>query len=358
MDVKVPLLSALLATAASGAQVVARTNATLQVPGSLHAPFAGVYPPASTPRRPRRSFLQVDDSPSSAGRVLYYVYSDSRFYDTRLRWVLDTWAQKVPQGDLTVIGDAPFAGNTSNARIVSTDCPKHSHWEGACCKYAQAVRQAHAQMEEDHSVQWAYFVDDDAYVRPEVLEQALAKETDLEDRGVALGNLGCTTPLCSFSICAGGGYAANRRAIYKAIGDSDTTLQASEMVNCARCDRWADAAMTQVFLEKKIELRPLQGLNGWKLTKTKFDHSVQAEFEPIMYHYIQTQSQMQFLHHMFAGAEAGYASSDPSAVDTEQCTTYHGERECALSDDPKDTPWVPDDEGKAVALIQLCEAED
>jgi len=349
------LLVAAFAPLASGTKLTAAGSEREHLrPGSLHAPFSGVMPPQRHHRAARRSFLEVDPA-EDAGRVLYYVYTDSRFYDTRLQWVLSTWAPRVPKGDLVVIGDEPYHGNSSQIPVMSTNCPKHSHWEGACCKYAKAVRAAYEEMERDPKVNWAYFVDDDAYVRPEQLSAALARQTDPQNAGVALGNLGCATKECKFSICAGGGYAANRRAIYKAIDGSEKGLQRAEMQYCAKCERWADAAMTQTFLEKHIDLRPLDGLNGWKLQKSQFDHSIDGR-EPIMYHYIQSQAQMELLHRMFTGQRA--PADQEGEGDEEQCVTYHGKQWCAVSPDPTDTPWVPNEHAKAMALIQMCEAEE
>lgn len=323
---------------------------------SLHAPYTGSLPPPRKRSRHRlaKSFLQVDPTGGGAdgdrlGRVLYVVYSDSRFYSTRLKWVKDTWAKEIPKTDFAVVGDAPYNG--SDVNVLATDCASHSHGEGGCCKLAHAVRFAYEQMEQDPTIKWTYFADDDVYVRPRLVEKALQDQpSDSEGRGVVLGILGCATPACTFSVCGGGGYAADRQAVYHAVAGSEDNMQAQQMVNCAKCSQWGDAAITQVYLEKQVEFRSLPGLYGWKLDKQKFDQSLSAKFEPIMYHYIQSQEQMNMLHALFTGEKL---SSDAPADQAEElCASYKGRTECGLSGSPLDTPWLEVPRAQRAAWIQ------
>jgi len=223
---------------------------------------------------------------TTLGRVLFLVYSDSAFYDTRMRWVRDTWAKAVPESRLVVIGDAEAPADFG-MRVHTTKCPQHSHGEGACCKYGEAVIQAHDMMIEDPDIKWAFFTDDDAYVRSEAMEQALLLQDAEGDDATVLGNFGCNTQDCpEVGLCAGGGYAASRRAVSLLIGNSAADFVREQMDNCKRCNIWADIALSQAFRAHQLEMKPQQGLYGWRLTKDKFDESLNDE--PLMYHYIKS----------------------------------------------------------------------
>uniref|UniRef100_A0A7S4PWH5 Fringe-like glycosyltransferase domain-containing protein n=1 Tax=Alexandrium monilatum TaxID=311494 RepID=A0A7S4PWH5_9DINO len=236
------------------------------------------------------------------GGVLYVVYSDSRFYDTRLRWVLETWGGGLPTSALLVIGDAA-APASLGAHVHRTRCPPHSHEEGACCKYAEAVILARKLLQRDPSFSWAYFTDDDAYIRTDAMGRALARQPDADDgRGMVLGNFGCANETCVGGLCAGGGYAASAVALRRLVDGGDAgAFLAEQMQNCAKCGRWADLAMTQIFQARGIREEGLPGLNGWQLDKNCFDRSLEsADGEPLMYHYVRSRAQMQFLYRLFA----------------------------------------------------------
>lgn len=334
-----------------------------------HAPYAGqpteaelaefrgsVHHPASS------SFLRTGARAKSYGdaaKVLFVMYSDSKFYQTRLQWVLNTWAKTIPQASFAVVGDKPYPN--ANVKVIETGCPTHSHWEGACCKYAEAVIYAHKTMADDPSYSWAYFTDDDAYVRPGVLAQKLAQVSmESGDGPIVLGRLGCNTkvagPTNCASICAGGGYAASRAAVESLANNGDNALMSEELQYCNQCGHWADASMTQMMLRRKISLQPLHGVNAWKLNKTDFDATLNSDVDPIMYHYIQSQAQMDMLQGLFTG-QGGTGNSGDNL-----CSTYHGNTQCAISGSPTATPWI--DKGKFLTLADMAswerymEAED
>eukprot|EP00403_Amphidinium_massartii_P035953 CAMPEP_0178436722 /NCGR_PEP_ID=MMETSP0689_2-20121128/34588_1 /TAXON_ID=160604 /ORGANISM="Amphidinium massartii, Strain CS-259" /LENGTH=417 /DNA_ID=CAMNT_0020058831 /DNA_START=29 /DNA_END=1278 /DNA_ORIENTATION=+ len=257
--------------------------------------------------------LDVDHTDSQAAvpqhsEVLFVIYSDSLFYGTRLQWIKDTWAHNVPGGhsNLVIVADRlPTAEeNLLDMDVHGTKCPEHSHWEGACCKYAEAVILAHTKMQSNPALQWAYFTDDDAYVRPDALAAALLAQR--EPGAAALGNFGCGTDGCPIGLCAGGGYAGSRSAIAAMVGASPSQFLAEQMQSCSKCGSWADVALSQVMLQRGVRWQEQSGLYGWKLPKAEFDASLAAatgtntSVEPLMYHYIRTKSQMQFLHDLFS----------------------------------------------------------
>mmetsp|Transcript_27599 Transcript_27599/g.53252 ORF Transcript_27599/g.53252 Transcript_27599/m.53252 type:complete len:350 (-) Transcript_27599:59-1108(-) len=275
------------------------------------------------------------------GKVLYMVYSDSNFYKTRLDWILQTWVAQLPSNSLMVIGDAapkePMAVN-----VHSTSCPAHSHWEGACCKYAEAVILAQKMMKKDRTFKWAYFVDDDAYVRTSALEHALDSQQPEGEHGVLFSNLGCAAHGKCHGMCCGGGYAASFNALTEAVGDSPENFLQKQMNYCSDCERWADIALTQVYKEQGTEMKPLAGLNGWKLSKSNFDKSLQVgQPEPLMYHYIGSWNQMDMLHRLFHPTPGQATASADADTQTRRCVEYRGNKQCAVSATAADSPWNP-----------------
>lgn len=329
-----------------------------------------------------RSVRHPKRRPNGTGKVLFVVYSDSHFYNTRLQWLQETWAKALPRSQLLVIGDQPDTGNLTNMRVLGTRCPAHSHWEGACCKYAEAVIAANEVLQADPSFEWVYLTDDDAYVRVHEMEKALVHQPpSVGENGTVCGIWGCATPECTGGLCAGGGYAASSKAVVSMLGSSSAGFLREQMRNCGRCGRWADVAMSRIFLARNIEMRPIDGFYGWKLKKDQFDNSLRSEHvEPLMYHYIQTRNQMVTLHELFsadrattvralsvsAHAETDYVSEQdkllptlPSLVEPDGalvarpdasalalatsalCATWRGHRACAESPASEDTPWIP-----------------
>jgi len=353
--------------AAPAAPVPPAATVTPAVPAMVAAPVAAaalapvVVPEVSAPAvATPAAHVPVAAAPSK-GRVLFVVYSDSKFYETRLKWVTNTWARDVPQESLVIIGDAPYtgAGQVRARKVVATQCPAHSHWEGACCKYAEAVIHALEIMREDPSYEWAYFTDDDAYVRHASIENALMQQQEPSGRGLLLSNIGCATKQCT-GICAGGGYAANRRAIVDvvegAIGANQPGANASQaflteqMQSCSQCERWADVALAQLYKRRGVELRPLEGLYGWRLPKDKFEASLTNAVEPLMYHYIQSEQQMQFLDGLFGNNTRQVAQTAPSTTQvvgaihqpqTAWCSNFHGEHACGQEGVAASVPWGP-----------------
>jgi len=284
---------------------------------------------------------------SRHGRVLYVVYSDSHFYGTRVKWILNTWAGQLPRDALVIIGDAEPTEPVA-ATVHATRCPAHSHWEGACCKYAEAVVLAQKLMKMDRSFQWTYFTDDDAYVRAGQMENALVSQLPpiAGKHGLVLGNWGCVAKGCQAGLCAGGGYAASFAAVESLVRDNVQAFLGEQMKNCGRCERWADIALSQMFYQRNVEMRPLSGLNGWEMSKSCFEKDLASGNGPLMYHYIRSWNKMELLHRLFRPTPQISAVGLPANKALgEECVDFHGNRQCAASDSPQDCPWIPPEAG-------------
>lgn len=257
--------------------------------------------------------------------MLFVLYSDSRFYTTRLKWVLDTWAKALPEAALVVIGDAAADGKLK---------------EGACCKYAEAVIIARKVLQQDPSFRWVYFADDDAYVRTDAIESALAQQPeDTSGHGVVFGNFGCAAKGCTGGLCAGGGYAASAQAVERLVDGNASAFLTEQMHFCATCGKWADIALSRIVLERHIDQQLLPGLNGWLLDKRCFDLSLEAEqFEPLMYHYIRSWNQMEFLHRLFLPKNRSTSPGPQPRAGS--CASYRGNVQCIESAAVQDRPWV------------------
>merc|ERR1711971_68733 len=140
------------------------------------------------------------------------IYSDSKFYNSRLKVADETWAAKLPASHLQVIGDKE-AYLRPGLNVTATRCPPHTHSEGVCCKFAEAAIHAHAAFHKDPRLQWAFFADDDTYVRVDVLHKMLNKHEVVRNavnntKGRVIAIWACGTKDCN-GYCGGGGYAAD-----------------------------------------------------------------------------------------------------------------------------------------------------
>jgi len=107
--------------------------------------------------------------------------------------------------------------------------------------------------------------------------------------------------------------------------------------------------MSQAFIQRQVEQRPLAGLNGWQLDKSCFDATLSATaFEPLMYHYIRSWRQMEFLHRLFL-MNSQTEHPDDQATD---CAAYQGNVQCAATTDPLDRPWVSTGAGLCSVFLE------
>jgi len=287
-----------------------------------------------------------------AASVLFVVYSGAQFYTTRVRWIMETWGRDLPLANLVFIGDRPAAGPEAEAALRGatvhvTACQQNSHEEGMCCKLAEAaILASHMMQQSPGAFDWAYLVDDDVYVRPGTLTKFLAlQRPPVNASGRVLGNFDCVTDACKGGLCGGSGYAADASAVPVLVGSDAAGFLSEQMQNCQKCGRWADVGLSRFFYERPLELRPLYGTYANRLRKPCFDDSLtNLEHEPLMYHYIKSESQMQFLHKLFLDSNGFSASSAPPpllqlAARGQLCATFHGSQHCAPLTDAGDAPW-------------------
>lgn len=293
-------------------------------------------------------------APDRNGTVLFLVLSDSNAYGTRLKWVSESWAQDVDSSLVHAIGDNADESETENVRVEPTRCPAHTH-DGACCKEGEAVINAHRLLQQQPSLNWAYIVDDDAYVRPSALEAKLKGLDPRGDhaRGTMAAALGCVTKDCQSGICGGGGIAVSRQALDNLVGDSPATYFKQHMATCDRCEMWGDVTLGTQAVAHNISMVQLVGVNAWTMNKQVFDEQLQKADtqEPLMYHYIKSEGQMRFLHHLFAGngsSKSGDEGADTSVAQKFRrldalekfdplCANYRGHVHC--TSDPQSLPW-------------------
>lgn len=285
--------------------------------------------------------LRSSTQDGQSGKVLYIVYTGAQFYSTRAKWIMETWGARMPVIDIVFVGDKPpTAADTQairDATVHVTGCHPHDHWEGMCCKLAEAALLAQQLMKSSGAFEWSYLVDDDVYVRPDAMSAYLAQHSDDSDGGLVFGWFGCRTDKCQGGLCGGGGYAANLAAMTAVVGDSPATFLKEQMKNCHMCQGWADVAMAMIFHEKGLRTKHLLGANGWRMSKTCFDQAL-TEREPLMYHYIKTEAQMKFLNTLFTTN----GESAPVPLDGQmRCAAYNGGMHCAPSLQLSDLPWDP-----------------
>jgi len=281
--------------------------------------------------------LQNSTQDGRSGRVLYVVYTGAQFYSTRAKWIMRTWGARVPASDIIFVGDTPPTDSDlqalRGATVHTTACHPLDHWQGMCCKWAEAALLAQQLMKSSGTFKWSYLVDDDVYVRSDAMGAYLARQSDASIDGLVFGRFGCGTQKCSGGLCGGGGYAANLAAMNAVVGDSPVTFVKDQMKQCHRCEGWADVAMAMIFRERGLRTENLPGANGWLNSKTCFDQEL-AHGEPLMYHYITRPGQMKFLNALFTTG----GTSAPVAHDKQMfCAAFNGTMHCARRS--SQLPW-------------------
>eukprot|EP00929_Paragymnodinium_shiwhaense_P072263 TRINITY_DN36678_c0_g1_i2.p2 TRINITY_DN36678_c0_g1~~TRINITY_DN36678_c0_g1_i2.p2 ORF type:complete len:386 (-),score=75.65 TRINITY_DN36678_c0_g1_i2:184-1341(-) len=229
---------------------------------SLQGPLPASLRPVPAEALEKTFMVATDD-------VVFVVWTDSKFYDTRLAAVLETWGSALDPRSIILIGDkqATVGGLT----VRPTGCLKNSHEFGVCCKYAAAVYAAYQWMKVARNVSWAYFTDDDAYVNVQALTARLRL---LPLAGPQLvGTFGCESRHCS-GLCAGGGFAMNREGLEKmlrhpAVLEQDALLE-EQAAQCKRCGKWADQAISEIARQRGLYNVELDGLHAWLMTKSDF----------------------------------------------------------------------------------------
>lgn len=161
---------------------------------------------------------QTPDALGSNARVLFIVHSCPQYYETRLKPIWDTWGQLISP-DLLMITSTksatPLPAGYHHASFVLTECPEN-HGLGLCCKEAESYKAALQYRNFD----WAFVVDDDAYVLVDSVKQVLGGLNPHEKK--MWGKPGCGPGSCKWGaqhgMCGGGGYALSRSTLEHMFG--------------------------------------------------------------------------------------------------------------------------------------------
>jgi len=261
-------------------------------------------------------------TPLGVQDMLFVVVSDSNFYNTRVRWITDTWGQDVPRNSMMFVADKKTDVEVAG-HLVETDCPKGSH-DAGCCKYGHAVYAAAQRAEE---FEWFYFADDDVYVRPDAMAKRLGKRR-VTKWPVAKGLLGCGNEKCG-GICGGGGFMLNRKGLQTLVSNMDkTTFVGAMMSNCTYCSHWGDLAISRLIEKSGLKLEMMKGLHPWRLQGQKFkDMLFSGEWGILTMHYMRTFSVLRLLHRLFSPKEI--ENTDPKATGKDSiCITWKGRKVC------------------------------
>jgi len=276
---------------------------------------------------------------NSSDEVLFTVFTDSIFYDTRLAGIIGTWGREISPDLFVAISDkkrqVPLGTQDMNlpgTRVEETKCPPHSHWEGACCKWAEGVIFAQEKMEQNPKLKWAFFSDDDVYLRPGAIASVLRTHEASPEKPLALGIFGCNTPGGCTGLCGGGGFAMNRAALQRLAGKDPVSFLNAEMSQCMKCDKWADQAISMVWADRGVEMQQLQGLNGWMMKEDQFINTLNNG-DSLLFHYQRTKNQMEALHEIFTHERLLTEEKGP-------CIKFDSHTTCAASMRVEDTPFL------------------
>jgi len=285
----------------------------------------------------------VSNGTVSMDDILFGVWTDSLFYDTRLAGILDTWGKEIPAGHFMAVSDkkrevpefemdGPATSHLPGTDVEETKCPAHSHWEGACCKWAEGIILAQERMEKNPKLKWAFFSDDDVYLRPAAVATALHAKPS-SDKPVAFGVFGCSTPGGCAGLCGGGGFALSKAAVNKMAAKDPAAFLEEQMSMCGKCDRWADQAISMVWKDKGVEMQQMEGLNGWQMKEDDFKAQLTNGNPNLLFHYEKTPNQLKALHEIFGGKRLLKEEKGP-------CVEYKGHKTCAASYEEDDVPFI------------------
>lgn len=278
---------------------------------------------------------------TTSGKVLFMVYSDSNFYRSHVKWIMDTWGGALPTSDFVVVADkAPDSESSRDMHGVTvhtTACPMHTHEAGMCCKWAEAAILAVKLLEQNPDYEWVVLSDDDVYIRTNAAAALLAKSKPADGGPLVLGAFYCKSGECKQGLCGGAGYAATPDAMRALIGPRPAVFVAENMRQCTRCSEWADLALSMVMRKRGLRMEDFPGTYGNRNTKPCFDAMLSAEEEPILLHYIKSEAQMTFLHNLFTGP--GTPPQEVVKQKKDLCATFNQKTWCAASTDPRDLPW-------------------
>lgn len=280
----------------------------------------------------------VDPSAGVIWETLFIVLSDSLHYSENLKWISDSWGTDLPPSQLLVIGDEANNNRTS-MRVEPTTCTAHSQY-GVCCKAAEAIITGHRMLEEQPNLQWLYIIEDDAYVRPMMVDRKL-KHVDpvgVNSRGTLIAVSGvCGEFECQSGVCGAGGIALSRVALMTLVGDNPSKYRNDHMKTCKICGGergdetiGAQARARNINIQK--EEPTTMGIYGWTLFRHEFDESLTSDVVPLMYHPMKSEGRFKFLHKLFAKEYKSIGDAHSS-----YCASYTGSTVC--TSDSLDMPF-------------------
>lgn len=197
--------------------------------------------------------------------IMFVVRTQPRSYASKLADLVSTWLEEVSSESLMIASFA-LSGSfnwsaTPAERLQSSlfefSCPDN-HGEGLCCVEANSL----VELAHRRSFDWAFFVDDDAYVVVRNLRRVLARlhvHSNLRAEKVAYGTRGCGRP-CGF--CGGGGYALSAGAIRAMVGNNASAFVHRYMSECAKI-QFCDVITGCLAVESGVAVRDLRGLHPW-----------------------------------------------------------------------------------------------
>lgn len=266
-------------------------------------------------------------------QVLFTIVSDSLFYNTRVKWLSETWGKDVPEDALMIVADQKTEDHVP-FRLEETDCERGSHDVG-CCKFGHAIYLAAQRLNDKHNFEWFYFADDDVYVRPDTMKTQLAKRR-ITKWPIAKGLLGCANDQCS-GLCGGGGFLLNRKGLQKIVGNlTKQQFVRQSMQLCSDCDHWGDLAVSKLIKDRDIKLENMKGLHPWRLDYDKFLEELSGPRPPITLHYQKSSEQLHMLYRLFSRSKEAEAAR-AAASQTGKCVEFEGHKSCDANQD--ETPW-------------------
>eukprot|EP00929_Paragymnodinium_shiwhaense_P046698 TRINITY_DN23763_c0_g1_i1.p1 TRINITY_DN23763_c0_g1~~TRINITY_DN23763_c0_g1_i1.p1 ORF type:complete len:470 (-),score=63.28 TRINITY_DN23763_c0_g1_i1:145-1554(-) len=271
--------------------------------------------------------------------VWFVVFTDSKFYDTRVRYILNSWGSQLSRASLFFVGDMWYAVNGYS--IKRTPCKAHSH-DGACCKVAHAIYDSYARIQHSLKIfgaapKFVFFSDDDSFL---VVQNIRERLRNLQPSRQVWGLFGCGTGKCN-GLCGGGGFILSVESIY-ALVLHDQGFKRHDFVEefaayCQMCNYWGDQAFSMLARNRQMPMKDMRGMHGWVMSHESMTTSLaDKHFMPLTYHYIKTKEQFDFLFRLFR----------PQVNQTEcgrtgfgACVEYRGRRCCVLRDDQQYAPW-------------------
>jgi len=248
---------------------------------------------------------KLADGVPMAGSVLYVIKTYSGVYNTKLRAVMETWAAKVPESSLLIIGDQPHEKYPVH---VADECGADPNL-GLACRVAHGVELA---AKTPGNWSWVLVIDDDHYVKTENLELFLARFDANKLLGVGCYGCGSGEPFhfChgKGGFCGGCGYAFSRAAVMKAVAGHEADFRAEHLAMAKsrelseqREDMAMSSTMTSRVPNMDIQLLEGHGIDGHNVedlmtelrrdgcgTKSTIWHWIQPETMQAMHKLITT----------------------------------------------------------------------